>query len=42
MNIELLNKTIEEITTETLVEWYNVTQYSLETIPRTKQTEKRR
>ena len=27
----MLNKTINEITAETLVEWYNVIQYSLQT-----------
>jgi hypothetical protein len=32
MNVELLNKTINEITPETLVEWYNLTQYNFETI----------
>ena len=32
MNVELLNKTIDEITPETLVEWYNLTQYNLETL----------
>jgi hypothetical protein len=28
----LLNKTINEITPETLVKWYNLTQYNLQTI----------
>ena len=32
MNTELLRKTLNEITPETLVEWYNLTQYNLETI----------
>jgi len=32
MNVELLNKTNNEITPEILVEWYNSTQYSLQTI----------
>jgi len=32
MNVELSNKTINEISPETLVEWYNLTQYSLQTI----------
>jgi type I site-specific restriction endonuclease len=32
MNSELLNPTINEITTQTLAEWYNVTQSNLETI----------
>jgi hypothetical protein len=32
MNIELLNKTINAITPETLVEWYNLAQYNFETI----------
>jgi hypothetical protein len=32
MNVELLNKTINDITPETLVEWHNLTQYNLETI----------
>jgi hypothetical protein len=30
--MEVLNKTINEISPETLVEWYNRTQYSLHTI----------
>jgi len=32
MEVELLKKTINEISPETLVEWYNSTQYSLKTI----------
>jgi len=32
MDIELLNKIIYKITPETLVQWYNSTQYNLETI----------
>jgi hypothetical protein len=32
MAVELLNKTINEISPETLAEWYNLTQYSLQTI----------
>lgn len=32
MDIKLLNKTINEITPETLVEWYNVAHQNLETI----------
>jgi len=32
MNTELLNKTINEISPKTLVEWYNVTLSNLETI----------
>jgi len=32
MNVELLNKTIDEINPETLVKWYNLTQCSLRTI----------
>jgi len=32
MEVELLNKTINEINPETLVEWYSSTQYSLQTI----------
>jgi len=31
MKAELLNKTIDEINPEKMVEWYNVTQYSLQT-----------
>ena len=32
MDIKLLDKTINEITHETLVEWYNLTHHNLETI----------
>jgi len=32
MDIKLLNKTINEITPETLVETYNLTHHNLETI----------
>ena len=32
MNTELLLKTLSEISPETLVEWYNLAQYNLETI----------
>jgi hypothetical protein len=32
MNAELLNKTIDEISPKTLVEWYNLTQHTLQTI----------
>jgi len=32
MNVELLNKTINEISPEILVEWYNWTQYDLKPI----------
>ena len=32
MNTELLRKTLNEISPETLVELYNLTQYNLETI----------
>jgi len=32
MNVELVNKTVNEINPVTLVEWYNLTQYNLQTI----------
>ena len=30
MDTELLHKTLNEISPETLVEWYNLTQYNLQ------------
>ena len=32
MNTELLHKTLNEISPETLVEWYNLTKYNLQTL----------
>jgi 5-methylcytosine-specific restriction endonuclease McrBC regulatory subunit McrC len=32
MNTELLRKTLNEISPETLVEWHNLAQYNLQTI----------